>query len=114
MIPGAKRRKLDRPSRAVAKYVVYPTRTVLSSTVLKVAHHGTKSSSSGEFLARVAPSAALLTGEGGNLGNLPAAETLERLRVAGARVLRTDLQGAVTAEMQGSRLAVRSYGGPGD
>jgi len=86
----------------------------LSSTVLKVAHHGTKSSSSGEFLARVAPSAALLTGEGGNLGNLPAAETLERLRVAGARVLRTDLQGAVTAEMQGSRLAVRSYGGPGD
>jgi len=86
----------------------------LNSAVLKVAHHGAKSSSSAEFLARVEPSVALIGSEGGTPVGLPAVETLERLRVAGARILRTDLQGAVTVEMQASRLAVRSYGGPGD
>jgi beta-lactamase superfamily II metal-dependent hydrolase len=45
----------------------------------------------------------------GDAANLPAAETLERLRKAGAAILRTDLEGAVTAEVQDSRLAMRAY-----
>ncbi len=80
----------------------------LESPVLKVAHHGSGSSSSPEFLARVSPRVALVSVEGGSL-NLPNPEMLERLHTAGARVFRTDLDGAVTVELRGGALVVRSY-----
>jgi competence protein ComEC len=96
-------------SRAVEKELL-ASQLPLESPVLKVAHHGSKSSSSAEFLARVAPRVALISTEYGGLGNLPSPETLDLLRAAGARVFRTDLDGAVTVEMKGSALTVRSYG----
>jgi competence protein ComEC len=83
--------------------------TLSESEVLKVAHHGSKSSSSLEFLARVRPRVALLSSDGATLSNLPNADTLARLRAAGARVLRTDLDGAVTVKLKGSALSVQSY-----
>lgn len=81
----------------------------LESHVLKVAHHGSRSSSSREFLQRVAPRVALLSVEGGNPANLPDAETLERLRATGAEIYRTDLEGAVKVEMKGPSLSVHTY-----
>ncbi len=81
----------------------------LKSTLLKVARHGAKASSSPEFLARVSPRAALVTPETGNPIKLPNPETLDRLRATGARILRTDLEGAVTVEMRDSSLSVHSY-----
>jgi competence protein ComEC len=87
------------------------SRMPLQSPVLKVAHHGSKSSSSAEFLARVAPRVAVISAESGGLVNLPSPETVDLLRAAGARVFRTDLDGAVTVEMKGYALTVRSYGG---
>ncbi len=86
----------------------------LKSTVLKVAHHGARSSSSAEFLARVGPSVALIGSEGGTEVSLPAVETLDRLRAAGARILRTDLDGAATVEMRDTRWVARAYGAPAD
>jgi competence protein ComEC len=88
----------------------------LESQVLKVAHHGSKASSSQEFLARVRPRVALVSAEYGGLGNLPNRETLENLRAAGAEVFRTDLDGAVTVEVTGRspaplRLLVSTYRG---
>jgi competence protein ComEC len=71
----------------------------LASQVLKVAHHGSNSSSSAGFLARVNPRLALITGGAGGFGNLPSPETLARLRGRGIRVFRTDLDGATTVEM---------------
>ncbi len=85
------------------------SRTPLQGEVLKVAHHGSKSSSTPEFLARVAPRVALVSGEAGDPMNLPSPETIDRLRAVGARVFRTDLEGAVTIEMRGGALAVTSY-----
>jgi competence protein ComEC len=84
----------------------------LSSHVLKVAHHGAGSSSCASFLARVSPQVALVSVESRNPNNLPNPATLARLRLAGTRVYRTDLDGAVTAEMRGPRLSVRAYGVP--
>jgi competence protein ComEC len=81
----------------------------LESRLLKVAHHGAKSSSTAEFLRRVSPRLALVTAEGGGFMSLPSPETLARLRAAGARICRTDRDGAVTVEMRGSSLFVRSY-----
>jgi competence protein ComEC len=71
----------------------------LESQVLKVAHHGSNSSSSAEFLARVNPRLALITGGSGGFVNLPSPETLARLRGRGIRVFRTDVDGATTVEM---------------
>jgi len=71
----------------------------LESQVLKVAHHGSNSSSSAEFLARVNPRLALITGGSGGFGSLPSPETLARLRARGIRVFRTDIDGATMVEM---------------
>jgi competence protein ComEC len=85
----------------------------LESQVLKVAHHGSNSSSSAEFLARVNPRLALLTGGSSGFGNLPSPETLERLRERGIRVFRSDIDGATTVRMSDGSIAVRCYAGCG-
>ncbi len=81
----------------------------LGSQVLKVAHHGSASSSSPEFLSRVAPRVALISAEASGLVILPSAETLERLRHARARIFRTDTDGAVTVELRSGSLVVRRH-----
>ena len=86
--------------------------TTRRSQVLKVAHHGAKTSSSAEFLAGVSPSVALITGASGGLASLPSPETLDRLRAFSARVYQTNVAGAVTAELQGEKLVVRVYASP--
>jgi competence protein ComEC len=82
----------------------------LESQVLKVAHHGSNSSTSPEFLARVNPRVAIVTGGAGGFGNLPRPETLERLRERGIGVFRSDVDGATTVQMGDRSLAVRCYG----
>jgi competence protein ComEC len=80
----------------------------LQSQVLKVAHHGSNSSSSPEFLARVDPRLAIISGGASGFGNLPSLETLERLRKRGIRVFRTDIEGATTVQM-GDGLRVVAF-----
>ena len=60
--------------------------------VLKVAHHGSKYSSSAEFLSAVAPKLAVISVGKNNYGH-PTNEALVRLAAAGARIWRTDKQG---------------------
>lgn len=63
--------------------------------VLKVAHHGSRYSTSEEFLDRVNPQTALIScGENNRYGH-PGKETVERLEERGSRILRTDEQGAL-------------------
>lgn len=75
----------------------------LRSDILKVPHHGSDTSSSRPFLAAVRPSLALVSAGSGNRFGFPAAATLARLTAAGARVLRTDLHGAITVPGEGVR-----------
>ena len=82
----------------------------LESQVLKVSHHGSKSASGTEFLARVSPRLAVVTADSEGLGNLPNPETLARLRGSGAQVFRTDFDGAITVMLKGSSFAVHGYG----
>jgi competence protein ComEC len=79
----------------------------LAGRVLRVTHQGAKNYSSPEFLARVSPQVAVLSGE---RSRLPNPETLARLREVGARVFRPDIDGAVTVEMKGSWLSLHTYG----
>jgi competence protein ComEC len=87
----------------------------LESQVLTVAHHGTKSSSSAEFLARVAPRVAIVNSESGadTRGSNANSDLLESLQSTGARIFRIDLDGATTVEWKDGGLTVRTFTGTG-
>jgi competence protein ComEC len=82
---------------------------LLPADLLKVAHHGSKTSTTAEWLAAVAPrTAAISVGETNPFGH-PSPEVLERLAASGARTLRTDRDGAITALSDGQILQVRCF-----
>ncbi len=70
--------------------------TPLSSTVLKVGHHGSKTSSSDNFLAAVGAARAVISAGKDNRYGHPTSEVLERLDARGINILRTDQDGHVT------------------
>jgi len=72
----------------------------LGATLLKVPHHGSKYSSSAEFLEAVAPKLAVISAGFGNNFHLPAPSTLGRLQHRGTAVYRTDLDGSIQAICQ--------------
>jgi len=68
--------------------------------VLKVAHHGSKSSTSEELLAQVQPDIALISVGADNWYGHPHREVLDRLGAAGAAVIRTDTSGCITLRLR--------------
>jgi len=80
----------------------------LRSRVLKSAHHGSNSSSSLEFLGAVAPEIIVLTVGRNNAFGLPHKEILDRYRETGAKIYRTDLDGAVEISSDGQNIVVRT------
>lgn len=64
-------------------------------SLLKVAHHGSNSSSSEEFLSRTSPEYAVISVGEINPYNLPHPAAVERLENSGAEVLRTDILGDI-------------------
>ena len=74
----------------------------LRSTVLKLGHHGSDSSSTSPFLAAVAPSYAVISVGVENSSGHPSPTT--QLRLAGVPLLRTDRNGSVRFETDGRRL----------
>lgn len=76
--------------------------------VLKVPHHGSHYSSTEELLNRLHPSYAIISVGKRNRYHHPHAEVLNRLRSIGARVLRTDENGAITVTTDGDRLRVET------
>lgn len=65
----------------------------LQCRFLKIAHHGSKTSSSEAFLDAVAPQVALISAGTGNVYGHPAPAVVDRLRERRVRVFRTDLHG---------------------
>ncbi len=69
--------------------------------ILKVAHHGAKTSTSKEFLNRMEPDIAVISaGEGNSYGH-PAPETVERLKDCGSRIYCTMDTGAIIISANG-------------
>jgi competence protein ComEC len=81
----------------------------LRADVLKVAHHGSNTSCTPEFLAAVKPRYAVISAGTRNRFRHPRPETLARLGEAGALVFRTDLMGATTFLLDDERVAVATY-----
>jgi competence protein ComEC len=69
--------------------------------LVKVAHHGSRTSSTQAFLNAVRPRVALVSAGARNPYGHPAPATLERLAAGGARIGRTDLDGTVEVAMDG-------------
>ena len=80
----------------------------LRSDVLLMPHHGSRTSSSAAFLEAVAPRWAVAAAGYRNRFGHPEAEVVQRYRDAGARVLRTDLDGAVHVLLGTSVVHVQS------
>jgi competence protein ComEC len=81
----------------------------LSADFLKVPHHGSKTSTTENFLDAVHPRfAAISVGEGNPFGH-PNTEVLDRINQEGARLYRTDRDGAITALTDGRQMIVRSF-----
>jgi len=72
--------------------------------ILKVAHHGSKTSTQDVFLDRVAPTFAMISAGFRNPFGHPHPTVLERLQARGVQVLRTDLEGTVSVSTDGQRL----------
>jgi len=77
----------------------------LSANVLKVAHHGSRTSSTEEFLEAVSPQLAVVS-VGLDNNDLPRSETLARLEAAGAEILRTDIDGDIIISYNGERIGI--------
>lgn len=83
---------------------------VLEADILKIGHHGSKTSTSEEFLAAVNPKIAVISCALGNDYGHPDSIVLERLAERNIKVYRTDKQGTISFTSDGKRiLASKSY-----
>ena len=96
---------IERPSE---RRILSEGQTV-EADFLKVAHHGSKTSTIEPFLSSAHPLlAAISVGRNNNFGH-PSQEVMERLEAAGVRVYRTDRDGAITATTDGRTLIVSTF-----
>ncbi len=80
----------------------------LKSTVLKVGHHGSDTSSSYVFLREVMPQYAVISvGENNSYGH-PGETVMSRLRDVGTQVYRTDMQGDIVCRSDGERVTFKT------
>jgi competence protein ComEC len=107
----------DGPLRAVlcgdaeihAETLMLEHASTLSAALLKVGHHGSRTSSSRAFLEAVHPRLAILSvGEGNRFGH-PAPVTLETLARTGARIYRTDRDGTIWIRYRNGIPSIRTF-----
>ena len=86
----------------------------LESTLLKVGHHGSITSTRPEFLARVAPQWAVISCGLHNRYGHPREEVLGELQAAHVRTLSTDINGAVCFDLDGKNVKASAFCGMPD
>jgi competence protein ComEC len=82
------------------------SRLVLRSNLIKIAHHGSRHSTSSRFLQRVQPKLAVISCSSDNEYGHPHPALLRRLKENSVQVLRTDQKGDVTVRTDGTHLVV--------
>ncbi len=96
---------IERPSERAILVEEQPVQV----NFLKVAHHGSKTSTTEPFLSAAHPEFAAISAGRDNTFGHPAPEVTERLAEAGVRVFRTDRDGAITASTDGNTLSVSTF-----
>lgn len=82
--------------------------TNVAAEVLLPPHHGSRSSSTPEFVAGVSPRLTLVSAGYRNRFGHPATEIVDRYAAAGSEIHRTDREGALTVRLDGHDVAVTS------
>ena len=79
----------------------------LKSDVLKVGHHGSRTSTSQEFVGYVSPTYAVISDGVANKYGHPHQETLDTLNQFGVQILRTDLSGRIVMQSDGETISIK-------
>jgi competence protein ComEC len=103
LLSGDMERQIE--SELLAENLVHHT------DILKVAHHGSKTSTTEPFLDAVHPAFAIISAGFENLYGHPNAEVVERLKQSNIDVLRTDQMGAITVRTDGRRVEIETATG---
>ena len=93
-------------AEAEAEQALLNNEADLSANVLKVAHHGSSSSSSEQFLSAVQPDCAVISVGAENTYLHPTDDVLNRIALNGAQICRTDLQGDIVITSDGNKLSI--------
>jgi competence protein ComEC len=80
----------------------------LAADVLKVGHHGSRTSTTPRFLGAVRPRLALVSVGAHNTYGHPSPEVMEALRDSGVQVLRTDRAGTIVVSTDGRHIEVEA------
>jgi competence protein ComEC len=87
---------------------ILTARQPISASVIKLGHHGSRTSTSPEFLSAVSPALAVYSAGRGNRYGHPHQETLDALAAAGVVVYGTDLHGSIIVSSDGTGYQVSS------
>ena len=79
---------------------------VLKSDLIKIAHHGSKYSTSDDFISRVRPAYAVISVGARNKFKHPSPATLKKLSDVGIRIYRTDINGTIVAKSDGEKMDI--------
>ncbi len=96
--------------RPIEQEMAY-TNELRPTDVLKVAHHGSRTSSTEEFLSAVQPAFAVISAGFENSYGHPHPTVVARLREHHAAILRTDVDGMITIRTDGRRIHVETFSG---
>ena len=80
----------------------------IAARILKVAHHGSKYATTDEFLRHIKPEAAIISVSEYNPYGQPAQPVLDRLKAAGIKLYRTDLQGEIIITSKGADYEIKT------
>jgi competence protein ComEC len=95
--------------KKVEKFYADKYRHFLDSDVLKVGHHGSKTSSSVEFLRYISPELSLISAGFKNKFGHPVEDVIQRLESEGAAIFRTDLQKAILLRSDGEQIQLINW-----
>ena len=87
----------------------YTDNNILEANVLKVAHHGSKTSSTIDFLKTVSPKISLIgVGEDNSFGH-PSKSTINNLNALNCKIYRTDKNGEITITSNGENIKIEKF-----
>lgn len=90
--------------QSVEEYLIYKHKGELDADILKVGHHGSRTSTSKNYVTEVTPEYAVISSGAGNSYGHPHKETLDTLQVMGVEILRTDTLGRIEFASDGHKF----------
>lgn len=93
--------------RKIEKYLASIDGDNLDVDVLKAGHHGSRTSSSDEFISHASPEYAVISAGKNNRYGHPHKEVIDALEKFGVKILRTDLLGSIIMESDGENILLK-------